>query len=291
MHSRIAVALLSFSMAWLSARSPSATELASVSLSSDIHVMLGTNSFTFEDADVGVHDGSGSTVPVNLGARIDPLDVSGYALLPDGDRIVCFKTIAPLVSEVFAQPGDVARIETGFYSIEFDASANGVPGGTYCDAIAVDSSNRLLLSFDVDVTLPSNVFAADEDLVRVDGPSRYSLLFDGSAAGVPRELDLDGADLLPNGSLALSFETGGRLGSVDFHDEDVLEYAPATGTWSMLVDSSTLDADWGPADADAVAVVPEPSLGALVVAGISGLIAVRRRAEADRGSPSRCGRT
>jgi len=255
-----------------------ATEVESVSLSPDIHVALGTNDFKFEDADVAIDDGSGAILPVNLGARIDPLDVSGYALLPDGDRLVCFKTVAPLVSLVFALPGDVARIDSGFYTIEFDASANGVPDGAYCDGLAVDGSGRLLLSFDVDVTLPGNVFAADEDVVRVDGPASFSVVFDGSAAGVPRGFDVDGVHQFAGGNLALSFETSGRLGAVDFADEDVVEYAPGDGSWSMLLDASARDADWGPADADAVAAVPEPGIGLLLATGIAGLAARRRRA-------------
>lgn len=267
MDRKIPVVLLICVVLSIVAPARAATEVESVSLSPDVHVTLGTNDFRFEDADVAIDDGSGAILPVNLGARIDPLDVSGYALLPDGDRLVCFKTVAPLVSLVFALPGDVARIDSGFYSIEFDASANGVPDGAYCDAIAVDGSGRLLLSFDVDVTLPSNVFAADEDVVRVDGPGSFSVVFDGSAAGVPRGFDVDGAHQFPSGSLALSFETSGRLGGVDFDDEDVVEYTPGTGSWSLLLDASTRDADWGPADADAVAAVPEPGIGCLLAAG------------------------
>lgn len=277
MNRHTCLVLLSFTILLLAAVGRAATELESVSLSPDIHVSLGTNDFEFEDADVAVDDGSGASLPVALGARIDPLDVSGYALLPDGDRLVCFKTIAPLVSLVFALPGDVARIESGFYEIEFDASANGVPDGAYCDAIATDASGRLLLSFDVDVSLPPNVFAADEDLVRVEGPASFSLFFDGSAAGIPRTFDLDGAELLSNGSLALSFETSGRLGGVDFDDEDVVEYTPGTGLWSLLYDASASDADWGPADADAVAAVPEPEIALLVASGAAGLASLARR--------------
>lgn len=45
----------------------------------------------------------------------------------------------------------------------------------------------------------------------------------------------------------------------------------STSSWALLVDASARDADWGPADVDAVAL-PEPGLALLQGAGLAGLL-------------------
>jgi hypothetical protein len=136
-------------------------------------------------------------------------------------------------------------------------------------------AHDLLLSFDTAVTL-GGVTAADEDLVRFNG-SGFTLFFDGSAAGVPEGLDLDAADNLGGGNvaLALSFDGSGSLPGVVFADEDVLEYDLFTGTWEILYDGSAHHAAWGGANLDAVAL-PEPDAVVLLVAGVASLLVLGR---------------
>ena len=66
-------------------------------------------------------------------------------------------------------------------------------------------------------------------------------------------------------------DTAGSIGSLAFQDEDVLRYA--NGVWSLARDASTLDADWGAADLDAMQV-PEPTGFAVWAAALSGLVGV-----------------
>ncbi len=102
--------------------------------------------------------------------------------------------------------------------------------------------------------------------------------------------------LLPDGDAAGSFDVSGELGGVSFDDEDVVRLDVDTLSRSLLLDASARDADWGPADADAVSL-PEPGFLPLLAAGLVGLALldrVRMRTVAPervRASPRRSWRT
>lgn len=133
----------------------------------------------------------------------------------------------------------------------------------------------LLLSFDARVTL-GGVTAEREDLVRFNGSS-YTLYFDGSAAGIPAGLNLDAADSLGGGNvaLALSFDGSGSLPGVTFADEDVLEYNLAKHTWEIAYDGSAQHSDWSGANLDAVAL-PEPGALLQLLAGAASILMLGR---------------
>jgi hypothetical protein len=244
-----------------------------VALSPDVAAALGTNGQLTDDHDVAI-GGIGAVSLAPLGTLPAASDVSGYEHLANGDDLLCFDTAVELPGALHVQPGDVVRLGSA-YSIEFSAAAHGIPPGVYCDAVARDDG-RLVLSFDVSVALPPSGFVADdEDLVVLESPGAWGLYFDGSAAGVPAELDLDAAQILANGNPAVSFDGSGQLMGVAFDDEDVLEY-DAMGEpirWSLAYDGSAADPDWAGADADAL---PEPGLAHQLVAGIGALYMLGR---------------
>lgn len=256
-----------------SATGAHAALLDAVSTSPDVTVDLDeAGGGSYADEDVAVDNLLGLVVPAGLGALPGASDVSGYEILASGDQLVCFDVTVELPGSVVAASGDVARYDGAAWSIELDASANGVPQGARCDAVTVDGSGNLVLSFDTTVSLPGGVRAADEDLVRVDGASSYTLLLDGDAAGIPAEADVDGAHLVPGfGLTAVSLDVSATVGGIDADDEDVLIFDPSGPSWTLLIAGSTRDADWGAADVDAIAL-PEP--GFLVLLG-SGLLALR----------------
>ena len=112
-----------------------------------------------------------------------------------------------------------------------------------------------MLSFDSLASL-GGVAVDRADLVTFDDPG-FTLLFDASIAGIPRGLNLDAAHYLDlNGHLLLSFDTTGTVGGVTFSDEDVVEYDPVAGTWELVYDGSLRQANWPPADMDALYVTP-----------------------------------
>ncbi len=247
-----------------------ATPVDSVAASPDVTVELGTTNQVTEDQDVAVDNLVGMVMLANVGSLPSASDLSGYELLESGDQLLCFDTTVDLPGGLVAGPGDVVRYDGVAYKPEFDASANGVPAGAYCDAVAVDPSGDLVLSFDVTTLLPGPLTANDEDLVRVTGASSYTLLFDGDAIGIPPEADVDGAQLLAVGNLAVSLDVTASVGGVTADDEDVLEYVPSSGFWSISYDGSAQDADWAAADLDALTLNQPACVGDTTGDGITG---------------------
>ena len=255
----------------LSSLASAVTPLDSASVSSDVTVVLSATNF--DDESVAVENLMGGVGTATLGTLPASADLVAYHLLGNGDQLFSLDTTVTLSGPLTAEPGDVVRYDGSSYTLEFDASANSVPSGVITDAVSRESSGNLLLSFDTTVDLGSFT-VDDEDLVAFDGVG-FSLVFDGSAAGVSQALDLDGVDDLGNGNLGLSFDGSGQLGGVDFDDEDVLEYDSSGPTWLLAYDGSAEHAEWVPADLDAV-FVPEPSTQLTIAVGAAFLALIGR---------------
>ena len=108
-----------------------------------------------------------------------------------------------------------------------------------------------------------------------DGLPLRLTAYDGSAAGVPSTLDLDGIQAMtgPAGFL-VSFDTSGSIGALTFDDEDVLRFDSGLGTYAMYFNGSISDpADWPRADLSAL---PEPSLVSALAAGAALLAGANR---------------
>jgi hypothetical protein len=207
---------------------------------------------TVNDEEAAADDLAGAITLIDIGTIPAATDVNAYHLLPNGDQLISFDTTINLPpGGLTAEPGDVVRYDGSNYSLEFDASVNGVPSGVVTDSISVDTNGDLLLSFDTTVPFPDNLTVDDEDLVGFDGMD-FSLFFDGSGAGIAPSLDLDGAHYLGNDKLLLSLDGSGTVDGVSFDDEDVLELNLTGGTWELAYDGSTQHTGWPGADLDAV---------------------------------------
>ncbi|MHA7836868.1 MAG: hypothetical protein ACX98W_05340 [bacterium] len=191
------------------------------------------------------------------------------AIHVEGSAVLFIPGIAvELPGPVFATRRDVVRSEAGSFSLELDGAAVGLPVESAIDALARDGSGNLLLSFDRTTAL-GGLVAADEDLVAFDGAS-FSLFFDGSAAGVPPGLDLDGADHQAAGDvLRLSFDGAGQIGGIDFAREDLLRFERGSSIWSLELDASLRDPAFAATD---LVAVPEPGLGLSLGLGAVGLL-------------------
>jgi len=240
-------ALLLLAVLLFPANSGAITDAVAVRYFPDVTTVLGGQ--TFDDEDVVEDYLDGSVSQISLGAIPPAAALTAYHVRAGGTQVVSFDTTVTLPGGLVADPGDVVQTNfdgTAAYTMVFDASANGVPPGAMVDAIAFVNSigGDILLSFDTTVALPGPITADDEDLVRKTGSS-FTILFDGTAAGVPTGLDLDGANLVyANAHLLLSFDDSGTVGGVNFTDEDILEYTPSGSTWEMAYDGSALHSDW-----------------------------------------------
>lgn len=270
-------ALLAVSSAWLLA--PTAfgvTPIGSAALSPDIATEL--DGVTFHDEDVAADDLAGTTLFVPIGSIPSEAALNAYHEDPsNGDQLLSFDTTVELPGAIVVEPGDVARYDGTAYSVEFDASAEGIPSGVVTDAVSQTAGGALILSFDTTVDL-GGLVVDDEDLVSFAG-STFTLVFDGSAEGVAAGLDLDAVHRIDsNGHLVISFDTSGSVGIVDFDDEDLLEFTPGSGSWEMSYDGSYMHAEWPPADLQAAVVaVPEPGHVVLLISGAAFLAAIGHR--------------
>jgi hypothetical protein len=107
----------------------------------------------------------------------------------------------------------------------------------------MDKPGHWLLSVEAPTELPAGggVFYGPEDVVRFDGAT-FSMLFDGSAQGVPPGSNVDGVALLGSdpGDLLLSFDVPTTLAAVTYDPADVVRFSG--GTFSLYFDASAAGA-------------------------------------------------
>lgn len=247
--------------------------ISEVSASPDIAVDL--SGVPVRSREAAIDDLMGGIVIENFGGLVEGANVDAYHA--DGCCAVLFSTdtTVSLPGGMVAAPEDVMRLSVGGYALEFDGSVAGVPPGASVDAVTRLTSGELVLSFDVTVDLGSGIVVADEDLVQWDG-ANFTLLFDGSTAGIDAALDLDGADVIGGSAFALSYDGSGSVGSVSFHDEDLLVVDVSNPSFVLLFDASAAHSGWSGADLDAVSV-PEPSVLTTLAAGTALLLVLAGR--------------
>lgn len=228
------------------------TPLTSIRYAPDITVVLGGT--TVDHNQVAQDNLAGSVSLVNVGPIPPTAIITAYDRLPTGDQLLAFDTTVTLPGGLTARPGDVVRYNGITYTLEFDATANGIPPGVITDAVSEIGPNDLLLSFDVTVAV-GGITADDEDLVRFHN-GIVSLFFDGSAAGIDPSLDLDAAHILTsNGHLLLAFDGPGTVGGVNFTATDVLEFTPTPSGWELSYDGLAQHGGWFAAQLHGLSVV------------------------------------
>ena len=244
----IAVAAFAISVAPAAAQTP----LSDLCVTPDITVAL--TSGTISPQTVQCYSFPSGTTAINFAGIPAGVTVTGY-FTPVAGAALTLLTIdstaalpAPGAETVTVTPRDVAQLDsfTGlfFTNLYFSGAANGVPDGTRIDAIGMDGAGHLLLSFDVTVSLPKagggTLTVKPADIVSFDGVG-FSLAFDSATAGIPDGLNLEGASMLPNADLLMSFDEPGSIGGVNFVPEEVLEFNPGANSWAIAFDAIVAD--------------------------------------------------
>ena len=226
------------------------TQIAWASVSTDMSTELA--GVMVDPEQVAVDNLLGVVVLSSLGDLPPYVNVAGYHQLANA-QLFSLDGPAVLGGSLVVWPGDVVRYDGTSYTIEFQGSDEGVSYPASVDAVSTWNGN-LVLSFDRGVSLGSLLVDA-EDLVQFDGSS-FTLLFDGSAAGVPEGLNVDGAHVLGPNRLAVSFDGSGSLPGIVFADEDVVECDMVADTWEITYDGSAEHATWEVPNLDAVGLPP-----------------------------------
>lgn len=242
--------LLSVAAALLPARAAEA-QLHSLDVSSDVTFasVLGTH----DDQTVLRQPLPGPPEVEDLGLLPPHTDVTAFHRLDGGLRLFSLDTFVELPGGLRVDRNDVVEYDGAGYALVLDGSTLGLPDGARIDALGWRQQGgvpSLFLSTDVTVELPGGLVAEDEDVIAWDGAT-WSLLLDGSAAGVADGLDLDGIDRDPvTGELYASFDGGGNLDGVEFDDEDALAWDGAS--WILAWDGDDLGASFAAGDLDAL---------------------------------------
>ncbi len=119
-------------------------------------------------------------------------------------------------------------------------------------ALAAAPAAAHLVSTNSDEVIDGKNFLAG-DLIAIEGTPGLSGLYLGATIFDEDGVDVNAADLLPNGHLVLSVsdDAGATLAGVHVDDGDLVEYDPQTGTASLYLDESVFGTN---VDIDAVEV-------------------------------------
>ncbi len=132
--------------------------------------------------------------------------------------------------------------------------ASVLPPGVGVDAVTCFPNGDVAFSTDTSFGAGS-VTADDEDVLLLSG-GVLTLLFDGSAHGIPASADVDAVHVIDRSSpvLLLSFDTDVTLGGTTYADDDIVRFDGAAGSFALeLGGSAWLGAEAGRADVDGVA--------------------------------------
>jgi len=231
------------------------TPLSFLCVSPDITVALNGGTITPQELQCySFPSGSLTIPPTGIPAGVN---ITGFFPSSSTQLLLTIDTTAALPingtgGTVTVTPRDVAsyNTSTSFFSpsLFFTGAANGISDGTRIDALGMDGSGNLLLSFDVTISVPKfgkgggRLTVKPADLVSFNGAT-YSLVFDSAGAGIPDGTNLDGATMLPNTDLLLTFDVVGSIAGTDFTPTDVLEFNSGADGWVVSFDGASTD-EW-----------------------------------------------
>ncbi|RMH54997.1 MAG: hypothetical protein D6685_14310, partial [Bacteroidetes bacterium] len=180
------------------------------------------------------------------------LEIAGLARREDAAWLLS-PAVPVNLDGIWYEPRDVIKYD-GSYSMFLDGSARGIPAGVRIDAIDLDASGTLLLSFDVPVTLSGSTFLPG-DIVQ-DLGSGFVVYWDSTASGVPPGANLVGFDVDTDGSLIQTWDVPVDLGGTVFLPGTLVRFIG--GTFSTYA----VDPAW-PRSVQARGIALTPGAGAI----------------------------
>ncbi len=172
-----------------------------------------------------------------------------------------------ILGETLYADEDIIFWNGSAFSMAWNGSENGLPDDAAIDAIHIIKVSPLEFYFSLDGNAILTTVGAVEskDIVSYKtGTGFNSIIFDGSARGVPDYSDLNAFTIKSDSEWLMSFDTGGIIGPLVFDDEDLIIFNPLTnsfGATPWFDGSSKLVPDY--VDIDAVYIsdglTPTPS--------------------------------
>jgi hypothetical protein len=213
-------------------------------LSSDIPIWVGDS--YFEERDVLEYGPagfslylSGAKIGIPLGANLD-----AFAFFKDS-IIFCLDIPGVFEGENYTE-ADIIRYNGIGFSKLVDGRAIGIPEGTGFDGVAMLPDGSIAFSIDTPASLGGTAYKAN-DIIRYDG-SRFSLIFEGSANGIPEHANIDGVWVTARKDLFFSLDIPCMLSELEVTDKDIIQWSDGVlskyfkGASAGLPEESDLDA-------------------------------------------------
>jgi hypothetical protein len=204
----------------------------------------------------------------------------------DGQFLFSLGSSATLSGIVF-QDEDIVAWNGSAFSTFFDGSDVGLTRALI-DGFAVIGARDVLLTFAAPGSIGSLVYD-DSDILHFRASSlgdstagTWSMYFDGSDVGLLYDTeDVDGLEMLPNGTLLLSTQGDFSVPGVSGDDKDILKFSPTmaglttSGFFELYFDGSDVGLTRDSEDIDGLAIAGSGSLylstaGEFDVPGLSG---------------------
>lgn len=191
----------------------------------DVPTTLG--SVTYTPSQIVRATGSGYVVEAELP---EGLELSALVRTPEGFWLMTPAVPVPGESgEPSIETRDVVLFDPATESLLFalDGSAAGIPEYATIDALLYDrASDRIVLSFDVPVTLAGTTYAPS-DLVAYG--AGFSLFWSAAAGGVPSYANVVAADQDQAGRLVIAFDVPVALGAVTYLPGQLVQWTTGGG--------------------------------------------------------------
>jgi hypothetical protein len=125
----------------------------------------------------------------------------------------------------------------------------------------------------------------DEDILSYDG-ANFSMVFDGSAAGLAATVDIDAFHVVDADTILMSFDKPASIGPLNVDDTDIVKFEATSlgldntaGTFSLFFDGSRVGLKTRGENVDAFTLLPDGSLlisteGVVKVSSASGNVRV-----------------
>jgi hypothetical protein len=189
--------------------------------------------------------------------------VAGLAAVPtaasDLVRIVTSVDAATSLGSMQLRDRDLFSVRRdGIGPVVLSTLGNLLPDGVGVDAISLLADNRVVFSTDVSF-IAGGIGADDEDLVLCDR-GVLSLVFDGSAAGLPEKADIDAVHVLSLSPVDLLYSVDApvEVGGIVIADDDIVRFDGATHT-VVRTGASLIGDETARADVDALWFDPSGS--------------------------------
>jgi hypothetical protein len=106
----------------------------------------------------------------------------------------------------------------------------------------------------------------DEDILSYDGAD-FALVFDGSAVGLPANVDVDAFDFVDADAILISFDKPVSIGQLKVDDSDIVKFEATSlgpdntaGTFSLFLDGAAVGLTTSSENVDALTLLPDGTL-------------------------------